>query len=659
MAIDLSSLNPKQQEAVLHSGRPLALIAGAGSGKTRCVVAKIARLIDEGVPPQYIMATAFTNKSADEMVERVAKAVGKEKALKLKMGTFHSICYRMYNDINKKIRPGYKSPELVRNGEKYLFMYNYVKSNEMAFKGIKDIYARIGKWKNLGLTADVVMKKVRDEFGEGATPQTVREVSIATCYKAYELYLTKNRKIDFDDMLLKTLLLLRSKEVAEHLKVIRRTTRYIIVDEFQDTNGVQYDIIDAIVGGPENCTSELMLVGDDYQLIYEFRGSHIDSIHKFIEKYKFEVITLEQNYRSTKKIVEVGNKLIAHNSKQIPKTLFTSNMEGEHINVFVNQNENFEADEITEKIHHLITEGFSYNDMAVIYRINAQSRAIVDSFVMNHIPHKVYSKYSFYERSEVKDILAYCKILYNPYEADKDDFVRICNKPTRYLSKDVMDKVHSLQIEDDYDTFWEALINSWKVEGLKPFQKQALAKFTGDIENFKTMAHSHNASTSMLIDMVMKDVGYEKWLKDSQDGSALDDVEDADEDQLLNLDALFEGAKRFDNPEDYFIYVEGLKKMQNKEKDFVHCMTIHKAKGLEFQVVFLIGFCDRIYPFYKALDEGITGIESERRVAYVGATRAKELLYLSTLRGTFGRFKVGTSPFIEQMGLSAPTSRNI
>lgn len=380
-----------------------------------------------------------------------------------------------------------------------------------------------------------------------------------------------------------------------------------------------------------------------HNCIYGFRGSDVSHLIRFNEQFNFKTIKLEQNYRSTSQIVEYSNNLIQNNKVQIPKTINTKNMRGEKANVFVCGDEEEEALQVMDKIGELVSEGFNFRDIAILYRVNAQSRAIVDTFVSYDIPHKVYAKYSFYERKEIRDILAYLKIIHNPYNATREDFARIINKPSRYLGNAVIEAIANLMRWEGYDNFYEALTNYHKARGLKHFQFDSIKRFIEDIESYHRYVFNKGLTTAQIINMIIYEVGYKEYLK--KEGSEAE----GDEDEMMNLEALFDGAERYDDVEKYFKFIETIQEKNDSEKDHVHCMTVHGAKGKEFPVVFVIGMGNKIFPHGKSVAEG--KIEDERRIAYVAITRAEEYLYLGVIDGRFGKVKMTPSPFIEEMGI--------
>lgn len=653
--MNFDHLNDKQKQAVLYEGDRLAVIAGAGAGKTRVFTERIAYLINEcDVPPQYIMATAFTNKSADEIVERLKPMIGTVNAMKVRMGTFHRISNGLYRDIMRKKRAGFRMPKLVNRLEQWNLVRTLAKDYDFANKDVKRILKQISLWKNQCLTPDMIEKKLETENKlviKGVKPSTLQIAGDLFAYQEYQKYLKLKGKMDFDDMLLNLALLLDNPDYADEVQSLRRRVRHILIDESQDTNLVQFSILRSLIGDISE-KKNVMIVGDDWQAIYGFRGSSVEHFKRFLDHYKFDFIRLEQNYRSTKKIVSYGNSLIKFNKTQIEKTLHTSNMDGDKANVFISYDEDDEAKKVTDKIEELIAEGFEFNDIAIIYRVNAQSRAIVDNFVLNNIPHKVYAKYSFYERAEIKDILAYVKILNNPYDGTKEDFARIINKPSRYLGQAVIDKISQVMRWEGYETFYEALCNYHKARDLKPYMFRNLEEFVGDLDRYHDYVHKNSCDTARIINIIIKDIGYEKFLIKEGDAD-----EEGDDDKMMNLDALFDGATRYPNVEAYFKFLDTMKEDHESEKDYVHCMTVHKAKGLEFPVVFVVGMGDRIFPHSKSVQEG--NIEDERRIAYVAVTRAQEYLFLGALDGKFGRFKMCPSPFIEEMGIQLRKNRTV
>ena len=383
-----------------------------------------------------------------------------------------------------------------------------------------------------------------------------------------------------------------------------------------------------------------------HNCLYGFRGASVNEIIDFGKFYDMEIIKLEQNYRSTKHIVEYGNKLIKHNKVQMWKNLFTENEQGVPAHVSVSENVDEEAQKILEKVQELIYSGYELNDVAILYRTNAQSRAIVDEFIINHVPHKVYSREGFYDRKEVKDMLAYLKIVCDPHSTNADDYRRIINRPSRFLGKKFIDDVENLMFDEDYESYWLALQSSWKID-LGQRQRTTVQKFIDQLSRMAKKCETTEMTSRETLEMIIEETGYLKWMnkKDEESGE-----NEPDNDNEMNLDSLLVGADRFSSPTDFLMFVESQEFEKNEEEDAIHVMTIHKSKGMEFPFVFIIGLCTPVMPHYKSNNP-----EEERRIAYVAITRAKEELYLSTINGKFNRMNARPSPFIDEMGAKFPS----
>jgi len=606
------------------------------SGKTSTLTRKIAHLIELGVPSGRIMATTFTKKSSEEMKERLVELVGKENVNSLRVGTFHSLFYKIYRDILANRNKKY--PSLLKDGQKWMVLktiLDKIEKTKPPYRVSKDVngcMTYISSWKNLGWKHAQLLKM--DSTAE------INVRGFVEAYRLYEIYMEENNKIDFDDMLLKTFYELRKKTNQGFLKRLRRKIKYLLVDEFQDSNRIQLALVDIVLGDNQNITT----VGDDWQILYSWRGASIDLIKSFKNSREFSIFKLEQNYRSSQKIVEAGNNLIKHNANQFEKTLFTENEVGEDLSIRYVNCPDEEAEYVFETIQDLVIEkGYNFSDIAIVYRINSQSRAIVDNFIGNNIPHRVYSEFGFYDRAEVKDIISYIRIFNNSYEAEYSDFRRVINKPARYLGEAALRKVEDFQEDNDYASFWQALENYNQCDSLTYNQKNNIGKFVTEIETVHKWMLKSPPSTEGLIGAVLHDIGYKKFVESS------DEVEDADNDKKLNLDSLLAGASRFPNPDHFLDFVASMKEKKKKLDDYVHVMTVHKSKGKEFPIVFLIGLSDKMLPFYKAKTQA--ALEEERRICYVAITRAENKVYLSSILGKFGRLNVKPSQFIGEMGL--------
>jgi len=443
MALSLKRLNKQQRKAVTFGDKPLMVIAGAGSGKTSVLTHRVAHLLERGYLPSKLMVTTFTKKASEEMIERLEPLIGETKADRLKIGTFHSLCFRFWKDLRES-NGRHTHPKLIMGGGRWMTMvkiinkYAYNKyDNRFATKDIKLLLNKISYWKNECKRVRDLEKHVKEFNIEmyDSDPKTnshwkfTREGTYIQAYKDYQKAIRSQKRVDFDDMLFRTYFELKNPKNKKFLGRLRKRIHHILVDEAQDLNKVQFLLVKLLAGKNLRIT----MVGDDYQVLYGFRGAKVTEIIEFGKYYNATTIKLEQNYRSTPEIVECGNKLIKHNTTQIWKNLFTENEPIMKPYVMMSTNVEEEAQAVMQKIEQMILEGYNLGDIAILYRTNAQSRAIVDTFIVNHIPHKVYSKEGFYDRKEVKDILAYLRICNHPNMAEPEDFRRIINRPTRFL----------------------------------------------------------------------------------------------------------------------------------------------------------------------------------------------------------------------------------
>jgi len=649
----LKGLNKNQKEAVLYNDdNSLMVIAGAGAGKTKMLTSKIAYIIKKGSIPSRIFVTTFTKKASDEMCDRLELIIG-NKTDRLKLGTSHSLFLRIYKDL-REWQNKHEHPKLIMGGGRWMTMvkiinnYTYNKyDNRFATKDIKLILSKISYWKNEGKRVkdlEAHIKEFKIEMYDSDPKKNThwkftRDGTYIQAYKDYQKALSSQKRIDFDDFLIKTYYeLIKSKNV-KFLDRLKKRTEHIFIDEAQDLNKIQFMLFDLISNG-----KNMTIVLDDYQCLYGFRGAKISYIQEFQKKYKPYMIKLEQNYRSTPEIVECGNKLIKHNSTQLWKNLFTENPSGMKPHVMMSENVEEEAQQIMEKIEGMILEGYNLGDIAILYRTNAQSRAIVDTFIVNHIPHKVYSKESFYDRKEVKDMLAYLKICNHPNNAEPEDFRRIINRPARFLGGKFIDNIEEIMFNNGYETFWQAL-QRWPDLNMGATQSSQAKKFVDTITRLSKKIETTEMKTKEIFEEIIEDTGYLRWLNKELESAD----EEPDNDTGMNLNSLLIGSERFNNPEEFLIFVDSMEFEENEDDDSIHCLTIHKSKGMEFPVVFILGCCEKVMPHYKADD-----LEEERRIAYVAVTRAEEELYISTIYGKFNNMKTKPSQYIEEMGVSLP-----
>lgn len=609
-------LNPMQQEAVYHTEGPLLVLAGAGSGKTRVLTHRIAYLIEEKqVNPWNIMAITFTNKAAAEMRERVDKIVG-FGAESIWVSTFHSSCVRILRRHIEYL--GYSTNFTIYDGDdQRTLMKQIFKRLDVDTKQFKEraVLSRISSAKDDMITPEEFELNAGGDF---------REKKVAQIYKEYQKELKKNNALDFDDLIVKTVELFQN--VPDVLNYYQDRFRYIMVDEYQDTNMVQFKLVDLLAGKYRN----ICVVGDDDQSIYKFRGANIYNILNFEKHFEdAKVIKLEQNYRSTQNILDAANSVISNNVGRKDKRLWTDNGAGDRITFEQLESGFEEADYVARSIARLVRKGEArYKDCAVLYRTNAQSRLFEEKFIAANIPYKIVGGVNFYARKEIKDILAYLKTIDNGH----DDLAvkRIINVPKRGIGATSINKVTDYALEKGID-FYTALRYVDEVPGM--------ARSAGKIKPFVMFIQSLRAraemdSVSQLIQAIIDETGYVDELKAEGTDEAEQRIENIDE--LINKAVDYEQGE--ENPtlsgflEEVALVadIDGL----DENSDYVVLMTLHSAKGLEFPNVYLAGMEDGLFPSYMSItsDDATSEIEEERRLAYVGITRAKEHLTITSAR---------------------------
>ena len=613
---DTGTLNKEQQEAVQCTEGPLLILAGAGSGKTRVLTYRIAHLIEDcGVNPWNILAITFTNKAAGEMRERVDRIVGYGSE-SVWVSTFHSACVRILRRYIDRL--GYDTNFTIYDTEdQKTVMKDVCRRLELDSKLYKEraVLSVISNAKNEYISPNEFQLQVRGDF---------RMEKMAQAYLEYQKELKKNNALDFDDLLVKTVELFQS--CPDVLESYQERFRYIMVDEYQDTNTVQFKLISILAKKYHN----LCVVGDDDQSIYKFRGANIKNILDFEEVFPdAKVVKLEQNYRSTKHILDTANAVIAHNMGRKEKALWTENGEGEPVFFQQFQTGYDEAEYVAGEIRKKVRNGEAeYKDFAVLYRTNAQSRLFEEKFLYANIPYKLIGGVNFYSRKEIKDVLAYLKTIDN----GKDDLAvrRIINVPKRGIGNVSLNKVQNYA-EDMGMSFFEALEDAEHVPGLG----RAAIK----IQPFVTLIHElrlrlADMRLEELIEEILDRTGYSQELKD----------EDTDEAKarLENIDEFISKAVSYEEGEEHptlsgFLEevalvadIDSLEESDNR----VLLMTLHSAKGLEFPYVFLAGMEDGLFPSYMSIaaDNPVEEIEEERRLCYVGITRAMKELTLTCAR---------------------------
>ena len=614
----LKGLNDKQYEAVINTEGPCLVIAGAGSGKTKVLTHKIAYLIQEkNIAPWNILAITFTNKAANEMKERIANLVG-EQAKDLWMGTFHSICVKILRSHIEKI--GYESSFIIFDtSDQRTLIKRCIKELNLDDKMFTDrsVQSEISNAKNEMLEPDQYLARNKGDF---------RKEKIAEVYSMYQKNLKENNAVDFDDIINFTIKILKENpEIADYYA---NKFQYVLVDEYQDTNKAQFTLVKFFAKNNGNIT----VVGDNDQGIYSFRGADISNILNFEKDFKgTKIIKLEQNYRCTGNILKIANSVIKNNETKYNKKLWTQNETGNLPKIYSASDEYDEGRYIVEQIEHLRRqEGYNYSDFAVLYRMNTQSRAIEDILSREGIPYKVVGGLKFFERKEIKDIISYLRLIQNPM--DNLSLTRIINEPKRGIGRTSLDKVQDLAVENE-TSMYEIIKNSDQYGLNRVFMNSR--EFVNAIEELRNK--KDDILISELVKLTLKKTGYTNALEEEKTLEAENRIENLDE--FLTVAMEFE-KQEADNSLQNFL--EGMTLSSDidnvdESEESVTLMTLHSAKGLEFPVVFLVGMEEGIFPGYKSIGEP-TALEEERRLCYVGITRAKRNLFLtcSKKRTMFG-----------------------
>ncbi len=630
----VQGMNSEQAKAVQHTEGPLLIMAGAGSGKTRVLTHRIAYLLHEkGVPPYNIIAITFTNKAAREMKERVRRLTGADSDA-IWVSTFHSLCVRILRrDID---RIGYNRNFSILDAADQLSVIKQV---------IKDLNLDPKKWDPRSMLNGISSAKNQliepERFKKEAN--NFYEETNARIYEEYQKTLGKNDALDFDDLIMKTIQLF--EQVPETLQYYQRRFQYIHVDEYQDTNHAQYQLVKMLAERHQN----LCVVGDSDQSIYRWRGADIENILSFENDYpNARTIMLEQNYRSTKKILAAANHVIENNVSRKPKELWTENTEGESIQFHQASSERDEALYVVEQMEALMNEEkLEYQDMAVLYRTNAQSRAIEDAFMKSNIPYQIVGGTKFYDRKEIKDLLAYLRLIANPN--DDISFQRVVNVPKRGIGNTSVDRMLTYAQYQDLSLYQAA--EEADFIGLSKKATNALINFQQQIKNWVQMQEF--LSVTEIVEEVLEKTGYEEMLKNDKTLEAQSRLENINEFKTVTnqFEAVNEDKSLIAFLTDLAL-VSDIDKVDDEDDDNkVVLMTLHSAKGLEFPVVFLIGMEESVFPHSRSLmDE--EEMEEERRLAYVGITRAEKKLFLTQakMRTLYGRTNMNpVSRFINEI----------
>ncbi len=603
----LEGLNTAQYEAVKTTEGPVMVMAGAGAGKTKVLTTRISYIISElGIPQNNILAVTFTNKAANEMKERIANILEIDTRY-MWVSTFHSFCARLLRMEINSLPP-------------FNNRFN-IADEEDSLKVVKEVMANLGidtkEYKPAKIRGLISRSKNFTDFNikDDLLKSVFLEVS-----KAYQEYLANNNILDFDDLIIKTIELFKNN--PEILKKYQEKFQYILVDEFQDTNALQYSMVFMLSARHHN----IFVVGDDFQSIYSFRGAKIENIRRFRKDFlETKLILLEENYRSTNQILNLANTVIKNNPNQIKKTLFTNNPDGDKPFYYQASTSYDEVMFVIDKIKSLVASGDNYNDIAILYRANYISRNFEDLLIRHQIPYIIYGGLSFFARKEIKDMIAYLRLIIN-YD-DNFSFRRIINEPKRKIGPTLIEKLEAKAMELKSSLF--NAIPSYEGKGQGA---DALKEFKKMIESIKALID--NEELPDLIDILLKETGYENYLRTTLD-------EDQFSDKIQNIkelkSVLKEAAEFYEGDSNITIldkFLADLALRTDNENDkfekanSVRLSTYHQVKGLEFKDVFMVAMEQGIFPSFNSVSD--TEIEEERRVCYVGITRAKKNLYISS-----------------------------
>ncbi len=626
----LENLNEPQKEAVLHLDGPLLIVAGAGSGKTKVLTSRIANIIKEKKAfPNQILAVTFTNKAAKEMQNRVSNILGSAATGLSWLGTFHSICAKLLRkhasaaNLNSNFT-------IIDTDDQIRLIKNICKAENVDIKQLSPrfILAIIDRWKNKGCYPSEVIINKKDIY----------EKNILPLYKMYQQKLTDLNSCDFGDLILHTVKILEN--YSDIREIYSNNFKYILVDEYQDTNFIQSRWLNLLSEKNKN----ICCVGDDDQSIYSWRGAEIKNFLEFDQVYEnTKVIRLEQNYRSSQNILSVASNLIANNQNRVGKTLTTTMEEGDLVQLNCFKNGKDEAIGVSDEIEKKIKKKFSYNNVAILVRAIFQTREFEERFLKIGMPYRILGGTKFYERAEIKDCVAYLRLIHQ----EKDDlaFERIVNNPKRSIGDSTLKNIHEFAKENNLN-LERAAGKMLEQNLIKPKAKIGLGFFINSLNKWRNDLKIKKSNHVKLLQIVLDESGYSAMLKNKKD---LDN-----ENRLENIKELLSAMKEFDNLESFLEHVSLATSVdQEWDGEKVNMMTMHAAKGLEFDVVFLPGWEEGLFPHQKSIEEkGQKGLEEERRLAYVGITRAKQKAIISF---SMNRFYQGdwidsmASRFIEEL----------
>ncbi len=629
----LAGLNSAQLEAVTFFAAPLLVLAGAGSGKTKVLTHRIAHIIDQGESPYSILAVTFTNRAAQEMKERIAHLVGGDQLKNAWIGTFHSVCARLLRSEIDKLKVSAPDGKL-RTWTRNFVIFDETDTVNVVKEAIKilDLDPKLYNPKTIRYRISSAKNEGRSSirFAEGAL--NYREEKLSEIFAKYEELMARNNALDFDDLLLYSVQLLRDNpDLCAYYSGI---FKHILVDEYQDTNRTQYELISLLAkSAPQQSLTgfrSITVVGDVDQSIYSWRGADFRIIIDFQKDFPgAKIIKLEQNYRSSANILAVADKIIANNKERIPKTLIATKSSGDKITVFEAQDELEEAQYIVSEIQRRVAAGARLSDFAILYRTNVQSRVLEEALLRKNMPYVIVGGFKFYERKEVKDIISYLKVLHNP--SDGQSLKRIINEPRRGIGATSVAKIEEYAAQYGY-SLYRTMLEIDDVYDLGDSLVRKIKEFTQLIESLRLAARDMGLGD--LMDNIVHQTGYMDMLRASSDAESESRVENIYE--LIGVGTEFQLNAEDASLASFLAEISLLgdnDKTPKNQRMNITLMTLHAAKGLEFPVVFLAGMEEGIFPHQRSLDDKDSHqLEEERRLMYVGATRAKEKLFLTHAR---------------------------
>jgi len=605
-------LNAKQLAASRFKTGIASVVAVPGSGKTLTMTRRIAYLIQHhGIAPESILGLTFTRNAAQAMRDKL-RPILNDVAARVTLSTIHSFCYMILKNEGKSF-------ELLHGTEQIRFIRMLMKKHKIRTLSPGTILREINLAKNNVISA----QEFREIYLDDPTMELIGQL-----YQAYEEEKTKSYLLDFNDLIIETCQLLKnSPEIREKYQ---QTFRHILVDEYQDTNPAQAEILNLLIGKTKD--SSFYVTGDDWQSIFNFIGASVGNLLNFQKTFPESVqFILDMNYRSTPQILSACFNLIQHNVRKIEKSLLTQNPDGQAVLVIDASNEDDEAIKIAQEIQGLVSDKYQWRDVAILYRANSQSRVIEDVFSQNDIPYHIENGMTFYQRREVKILLDYLRLIQDPKSVEGDDALKnVINAPNRYMGKKFMAELEDYAQNENHNHLYDALKRKPVVV---PYLKHNIREFTNLIDSL--MQRKGNTEPAEMIMMLRESLDYDRWISE-------DDIPSPDDNLIANLNELQIAASKYKDIPTFLNYTDSFKDQNRNDKEGVSLMTIHKSKGLEFPVVFCIGFVDGVLP-NKCGD-----IEEERRIAFVGISRAMLLLYLSHTTTHMGR-SAKRSPFLDEI----------